>query len=80
MRDFEYFRPETIDKALDLYKAGGPGAKILAGGTELVNEMRLGKTQPDMVIDLKLIQQPLETGNRGFTTLAQIIERAQETA
>jgi carbon-monoxide dehydrogenase medium subunit len=56
MKDFEYFRPSTIDEALILYKKGGVGAKLLAGGTELVNEMRLGKTQPDQVIDLKLIQ------------------------
>jgi hypothetical protein len=27
-----------------------------------------------------LLQQAMETGNRGFTTLAEIIERAQETA
>jgi carbon-monoxide dehydrogenase medium subunit len=56
MKDFEYFRPSTIDEALILYKKGGAGAKLLAGGTELVNEMRLGKTQPEQVIDLKLIQ------------------------
>ena len=27
-----------------------------------------------------LIQQAMETGNRGFATLAQLVERAQETA
>lgn len=56
MRDFEYFRPQTIDEALILYRQGGSEAKLLAGGTELVNEMRLGKTQPERVIDLKCIQ------------------------
>jgi aerobic carbon-monoxide dehydrogenase medium subunit len=56
MKDFEYFRPDTIDEAVILYRAGGPRAKLLAGGTELVNEMRLGKTQPDQVIDLKHIK------------------------
>ncbi len=56
MKDFDYFRPSTIDEALSLYKRGGSGAKLLAGGTELINEMRLGKTQPDQVIDLKFIQ------------------------
>ena len=57
MRDFEYFRPQTIHEALTLYKKGGAGAKLLAGGTELVNEMRLGKAQPEQVIDLKSIPE-----------------------
>jgi aerobic carbon-monoxide dehydrogenase medium subunit len=57
MKDFEYYRPETINEALILYKTTGSGAKLLAGGTELVNEMRLGKTQPEIVIDLKSIQE-----------------------
>jgi carbon-monoxide dehydrogenase medium subunit len=56
MNDFEYYRPQTIDEALSLYKRAGAAAKLLAGGTELVNEMRLGKTQPAHVIDLKSIE------------------------
>lgn len=57
MRDFEYFRPQTIQEALTLYKNGGVGARLLAGGTELVNEMRSGKAQPEQVIDLKFIPE-----------------------
>jgi aerobic carbon-monoxide dehydrogenase medium subunit len=53
MKNFEYFRPSTIDEALSLYEKGGVSAKLLAGGTELINEMRIGKTQPDTLIDLK---------------------------
>jgi aerobic carbon-monoxide dehydrogenase medium subunit len=54
-QDFEYHRPSSIEEALDLYSKGGPDARILAGGTELINEMRIGKTRPKMVIDLKAI-------------------------
>jgi carbon-monoxide dehydrogenase medium subunit len=57
MHDFEYYRPQTIDDALSIYKKAGAAAKLLAGGTELVNEMRLGKTQPAHVIDLKHIHE-----------------------
>jgi carbon-monoxide dehydrogenase medium subunit len=57
MRDFEYFRPQTIHGALTLYKKGGAGAKLLAGGTELINEMRSGKAQPEHLIDLKFIPE-----------------------
>jgi CO/xanthine dehydrogenase FAD-binding subunit len=56
VKDFEYFRPKTVNEALYLFETGGSSAKLLAGGTELVNEMRMGKTQPDQIIDLKLIK------------------------
>lgn len=56
MKDFEYFRPSTLDEALNLYEKSGSSAKLLAGGTELINQMRTGKTQPGQVIDLKLIR------------------------
>jgi aerobic carbon-monoxide dehydrogenase medium subunit len=55
MKNFEYFRPSTLDEALLLYEKGGSSAKLLAGGTELINEMRIGKAQPEQVIDLKRI-------------------------
>lgn len=57
MKDFEYFRPKTIDEAVSLYREGGKGARLLAGGTELVNEIRFGKSQPDLVVDLKHIRE-----------------------
>jgi aerobic carbon-monoxide dehydrogenase medium subunit len=55
-QSFDYFRPNTIDEALSLYTQGGADARLLAGGTELVNEMRMGKSQPKLVIDLKAIE------------------------
>ncbi len=57
MKDFEYFRPKTIDEAVRAYKDGGKGARLLAGGTELVNEMRFGKTRPEVVVDLKHVRE-----------------------
>ncbi|OPY74552.1 MAG: 6-hydroxypseudooxynicotine dehydrogenase complex subunit alpha [Syntrophorhabdus sp. PtaU1.Bin058] len=57
MHDFEYLRPETIEEAMRIYKNGGKEARLLAGGTELVNEMRFGKSRPEQVIDLKHIRE-----------------------
>jgi carbon-monoxide dehydrogenase medium subunit len=57
MNDFDYVRPKTIDEAVSLYKKGGQKARLLAGGTELINEIRSGKAQPDVVIDLKHIRE-----------------------
>lgn len=68
MNDFEYFRPKTVNEALDLFEKGGSSAKLLAGGTELINEMRIGKTQPQQVIDLKFISSMdyMELGEDGL--------------
>ncbi len=82
MTDFEYFRPSTIDEALSLYKKAGAAAKLLAGGTELVNEMRSGKAQPEQVIDLKLIQALdfMELGSDGLRIGALYRVRDTETS
>jgi carbon-monoxide dehydrogenase medium subunit len=56
MKDFEYFRPTSVDEAISLYVKGGRRARLLAGGTELVNEVRFGKSHPEWVIDLKHIR------------------------
>lgn len=56
MEDFEYFKPATIEEALRLLKEGGKGTRLLAGGTELINEIRGGRSRPARVIDLKAIR------------------------
>ena len=45
MKAFQYERPETVQAAAT---AGGqPGAKFIAGGTNLLDLMKLGVMQPD---------------------------------
>ncbi len=69
MKHFEYLRPSIIDEALILYEKGGSSAKLLAGGTELINEIRMGKTQPQRIIDLKFIRSMdyMELGTDALT-------------
>jgi carbon-monoxide dehydrogenase medium subunit len=55
MRDFEYYSPSTLGEAIDLYQSFGAKARVMAGGTELINEIRKGTSQPGQVIDLKRI-------------------------
>jgi xanthine dehydrogenase YagS FAD-binding subunit len=54
VRPFAYARATTIDDALTA--AREPGTAILAGGTELLNWMRLGVAAPQRVIDISRIQ------------------------
>lgn len=49
MKAFAYERPGTIAEALEL---GGPDAAYLAGGTNLVDHLRLGIKRPERVIDI----------------------------
>lgn len=54
---FEYVAPTTTAQLAGLLASHGPKARILAGGTDLVNWMAERVYQPDVVIDLKRIPE-----------------------
>ena len=67
----EYMRyevPESIDAAVALLKKGGGGARVLAGGTDLLVQMRSGLVEPSMIVDIKQLHETLEitTEDDGF--------------
>lgn len=45
MRAFEYYAPESLDEALALLRQGGESARPLAGGTDLVPQMKESATR-----------------------------------
>ncbi|MFE1378054.1 FAD binding domain-containing protein [Streptomyces sp. NPDC058740] len=51
MKPFAYVRPERTEEAL-AHLAAHPGARFLAGGTNLVDLMKLGVTGPPLLVDL----------------------------
>lgn len=51
--EFEYFKPKTLDEVLELKSSFGNDAKVLAGGTDLVNALKEGLSTPKVVIDIK---------------------------
>ncbi|MDJ0954661.1 MAG: xanthine dehydrogenase family protein subunit M [Acidimicrobiia bacterium] len=57
MNRFEYARPETVAEAVALLDEYGPDAQILAGGTDLVIELRNHWVEPKVVIDIKRIPE-----------------------
>jgi CO/xanthine dehydrogenase FAD-binding subunit len=57
MIDYEYHRPSTLEEAVDLINTFKEKAKLLAGGTEVVNEMRFGKSKPEQLVDIKHINE-----------------------
>ncbi len=50
--DFDYIRPATLREALDLLRAHGPGLRVLAGGTDLVLDMKRGGAKPETLLDV----------------------------
>lgn len=52
--DFRYHRPETLEEAVRL-KASSAGARFIAGGTDLLINLRRGLGEPADVIDLTAV-------------------------
>lgn len=82
MNTFEYARPETVGEAVRLLEQYGSDARILAGGTDLVIELRNRWTEPKMVIDVKRIPEfaPSITVNGGVVSISAGTAMADITA
>lgn len=65
MRPFEFIRPQGLDEALRHLSA--PGARAVAGGTNLVDLMKLGVEVPEILVDIRAL--PLQDIRRGTDTL-----------
>jgi carbon-monoxide dehydrogenase medium subunit len=54
---FEYHAPETLDEALALLAEHGDNARVLAGGTVLLKDIREGHIHPPHLINIKRIDE-----------------------
>ncbi|MGI9501649.1 MAG: FAD binding domain-containing protein [Geminicoccaceae bacterium] len=52
-----YERPETIDAAVALLAGGPTRTRVLAGGTDLLVQLRAGMIEPDLLVDIKAIPE-----------------------
>lgn len=57
MHAFDYKAPEVLADALRLLADSAGSAKPLAGGTDLIDQMRNGRHQPTVVIDVKKLPE-----------------------
>jgi carbon-monoxide dehydrogenase medium subunit len=53
MREFGYYTPGTVPEAIELLVDHGDGAKLLAGGTDLLLQMRAGQLDVDALVSVK---------------------------
>src|ERR1700730_10242247 len=57
MTDIQYLAPRTLDEAIGAFAAAGSAARILAGGTDLLVQMRAGAVKPGLIVDIKKIAE-----------------------
>ncbi len=55
-----YEAPRTLDDATGLLASFEGSARILAGGTDLLVQLRFGMVEPDLVVDIKCISGMVE--------------------
>ncbi len=57
MHWIDYLRPRTLDECLDAFAEHGEAARALAGGTDLLVQMREGRRRNAVVIDVKAVDE-----------------------
>src|SRR5215831_20706873 len=55
MKAFEYVNPADVKGAISALSAGGPDSKLLAGGIDLLGELKYYIRTPDVVVNLKSV-------------------------
>jgi CO/xanthine dehydrogenase FAD-binding subunit len=53
--ELNYLAPTTAEEAVKALIAGGEGARVLAGGTDLLVQMRSGRLKPGTIVDVKAV-------------------------
>src|SRR5258708_35749288 len=69
MTELRYLAPNSLDEAIGAFAAAGSAARILAGGTDLLVQMRSGALKPGLIVDIKKIAEMTsieETADGGF--------------
>jgi carbon-monoxide dehydrogenase medium subunit len=75
MTELRYVAPRTLDEAIGAFAAAGSAARIMAGGTDLLVQMRSGMVRPGLIVDIKGIDEMMtieETKDGGFRVGAAV--------
>lgn len=71
---FEYLSPKTMEEAFALLTRYGPKTKVIAGGTDLIPQMRWGEIKPEVVLGLGRIPnlQEIQFDDKGGLKLGAL--------
>ena len=54
-----YESPQTVDQAISLLAGAGGDPRVLAGGTDLLVQLRAGAIDPELIVDIKQIDEAM---------------------
>lgn len=54
---FEYFAPASLNEACELLAKLGPGAKVFAGGTDILSKMKQELLSPKAIVSIKNLKE-----------------------
>jgi len=57
LQSFEYVKPSSVDEAIKLLEEKGDAAKVLAGGTDLLVQLRGDRYEIDRLVDVKNVSE-----------------------
>lgn len=57
MREFDFAAPHNLQDAIDLLAGASPEARPLAGGTDLIAQIKENRRSPSLVVDIKKIPE-----------------------
>lgn len=55
--NFEYYAPDTLNEACELLAKLGPGAKVFAGGTDILTKMKQELLFPEALVSIKNLRR-----------------------
>ena len=76
---FEYRAPATLGEAVRILAGEGPNAMLIAGGTDLLPNMKRRQMAPKMLVSLRNIPELRANGHAlgSGTTLTQIVQKPE---
>jgi carbon-monoxide dehydrogenase medium subunit len=57
LQAFDYVRAQSTEQAVALLAEAGDSARVLAGGTDLLAQMKEGRRKVALVVDIKFIPE-----------------------
>lgn len=74
MTQIQFLAPTSVDDAVRYLSEAGAAARVLAGGTDLLVQLRAGRVRPNMIIDIKQIPELklIQAENGGFRVGAAV--------